>query len=46
MSTYLVAFVVSDFEVINDTSPSKNILVEVAGRPSAIQDGDGQFALE
>ena len=44
MSTYLVAFVISDFEKVNDTS-SKGVLVEVAGRAEAIKNGDGDYAL-
>ena len=44
MSTYLVAFVISNFEMISNTS-RKDVLVEVAGRPDAILNGDGDFAL-
>ncbi len=44
MSTYLVAFVVSDFKKVNSTS-SSGVVVEVAGRPEKIENGDGDFAL-
>ncbi len=44
MSTYLVAYVISNFESINDTT-SKNIAVEVSARPDAISNGEGAFAL-
>ena len=45
MSTYLVAFVVSKFEKINGTTP-KGVLVEVAARPEAILNGEGDYALK
>ena len=45
MSTYLVAFVISDFKLINDISPKSGVLVEVAARPEAIDNGDGDYAL-
>ena len=44
MSTYLVAFVVSKFEKINGTTP-KGVIVEVAARPDAIRNGEGDYAL-
>lgn len=44
MSTYLVAFVVTDFQCINGTTVN-NIRVSVCGRPEAISRGEGQFAL-
>lgn len=44
MSTYLVAYVVSDFLSISNVT-KKGIRVEVAGRPEAIQSGDGEYAL-
>lgn len=44
MSTYLVAFVVSDFAVVSNRT-NKGIIVEVAGRPQAIENGDGEYAL-
>ena len=45
MSTYLVAYVISKFETRQVISDS-NVIVQVAARPQAIQDGDGDFALE
>lgn len=45
MSTYLVAYVIAEFDSRFTTS-SKNILVEVAARPEAISNSDGHFALE
>jgi aminopeptidase N len=44
MSTYLVAYVVAEYESIFKTS-SKGIQVEVAARPEAIQAGTGEFGL-
>ncbi len=46
MSTYLVAFVVSNFESLKKYSPKYNIEIEVSGRPEAIKDGDLNFSLE
>ena len=45
MSTYLVAFVVSNFDKISMDSPVNKVLIEVAGRPEAIAKGEGDFAL-
>ena len=45
MSTYLVAFVISNFEVLKKNSPKYNIEIEVAARPEAIQDGELDFSL-
>ena len=45
MSTYLMAFAITDFQTTSRNSPIKDILVEVAARPEAIVDGDGDFAL-
>lgn len=45
MSTYLVAFVISDYLSIKKVS-QKGILVEVAARRDAILNKDGDFALE
>ncbi|CAF1683910.1 unnamed protein product, partial [Adineta ricciae] len=45
MSTYLVAFVVTDFECVSGTTPN-NITVNICGRPDAILNGDGNYALE
>lgn len=44
MSTYLVAFVVSNFEKVENKT-SKGIQVEVWGRPEKISNGDGDFSL-
>ncbi|RNA03939.1 Aminopeptidase N, partial [Brachionus plicatilis] len=46
MSTYLVAFVVSNFEKIQQLTPKYNITVEVIARPEAIKKGHGEFALK
>ena len=45
MSTYLVAFVVSDFKTIFKNS-TKQIQVEVAARSEAIDNGEREFALD
>jgi aminopeptidase N len=45
MSTYLVAFVISNFKSIKGQS-ANGVEVEVAGRPDAIDAGYGQYALE
>ncbi len=45
MSTYLVAFVVSNFDMIQTKSPKHNVLIELAARPEAIAKGDGDFGL-
>ncbi|CAF0920546.1 unnamed protein product [Brachionus calyciflorus] len=44
MSTYLVAFVVSNFKFINSKT-SSNISVEVFGKSEDIENGNGEFAL-
>lgn len=44
MSTYLVAFVVSDFKTIEMMS-AKNVKIQVAAKPSSIDAGEGDFAL-
>jgi aminopeptidase N len=46
MSTYLVAFVVSNFKFIKQNSTKYGVLVEVAARPNAIDAGHGQFGLD
>ncbi len=46
MSSYLVAFVVSNFEMIKKKSPKYGVDIEVAGRPEAIAAGEADFALE
>ena len=45
LSTYHVAFAFNDYAVISQRSEKHDILVEVAARPQAIQNGDGDFAL-
>ena len=45
MSSYLVAFVISDFKKIAKKS-SLGIDVEVAAKPHSIDAGEGDFALE
>ena len=45
MSTYLVAYVISDFETISGTS-DKNILVEITARPDAIKNSEGNYSLD
>lgn len=46
MSTYLVAFVVSNFELIEKKSPKYGVDIGVAARQLAIRDGEGDFALD
>lgn len=45
MSTYLVAFVVSNFENVTKVS-EKGVEINIVARPQAIAAGDGDFALE
>ena len=45
MSTYLVAFAVTNFESINQTSEKYNIQIEVVARPEAIMNGEGDYGL-
>ena len=45
MSTYLVAYVVSNFETIRTKSAKYGVDIAVAGRAQAIKNGDGDFAL-
>ena len=45
MSTYLVAFVVSNFERIVKYSPKYNIEIQVVARPDAIKNNEGEYAL-
>ena len=45
MSTYLVAFVVSNFKSIKMNSPKHQIEIEVYARPEAIDNGEGEYAL-
>ena len=44
MSTYLVAFVISNFDTIKNESAT-NVTVEVSARPDPIANGGGDFAL-
>lgn len=46
MSTYLVAFVVSNFKKIEKLSEKYNTRVEVMARPEAIEKGHGELALK
>jgi aminopeptidase N len=46
MSTYLVAYVISDFKSVKKVSDKHRIEVEVAARPEPIMNGDGNFALD
>uniref|UniRef100_A0A7N5K9B6 Aminopeptidase n=1 Tax=Ailuropoda melanoleuca TaxID=9646 RepID=A0A7N5K9B6_AILME len=43
MSTYLLAFIVSQFKQVNVTE--NNILIRIWGRPKAIEEGQGDYAL-
>ena len=45
MSTYLIAFVVSDFEMKSKKSDKYDIRMDVVARPQAIQAGYGDLAL-
>lgn len=45
MSTYLVAFVVTDFQCVSNVTDN-SIEVNICGRPEAIGRGDGNFALD
>lgn len=45
MSTYLVGFVVSNFEMIKKNSSKYGIEIEVLARPEAIEMGSGDYAL-
>ena len=44
MSTYLVAFVISDFTNINDAT-GKGTDVEISARPEAIKNKEADYAL-
>lgn len=44
MSTYLVAFVISDFTNINDMT-IKGTYVEISARPEAIKNKEADYAL-
>lgn len=45
MSTYLIAYAVTDFKNISMTSQTGK-LIEVAARPNAIDNDEGSFALQ
>jgi aminopeptidase N len=45
MSTYLVAYVICDFEIITDKT-AKGIVVEASARPEAIKAGSAKFGLK
>ncbi|NWX15195.1 AMPN Aminopeptidase, partial [Aegotheles bennettii] len=44
MSTYLLAFIVSEFRFVQNTSG--NVLIRIWGRPEAIAQGQGAYALQ
>ncbi|XP_063203100.1 aminopeptidase N [Chroicocephalus ridibundus] len=44
MSTYLLAFIVSEFDYVENTS--ENVLIRIWGRPKAIAEGQGAYALQ
>ncbi|NWQ94769.1 AMPN Aminopeptidase, partial [Burhinus bistriatus] len=44
MSTYLLAFIVSQFDFVQNTSG--NVLIRIWGRPKAIAEGQGSYALQ
>ncbi|XP_075015741.1 aminopeptidase N [Calonectris borealis] len=44
MSTYLLAFIVSQFSYVHNTSG--NVLIRIWGRPKAIAEGQGRYALQ
>ena len=46
MSSYLVAFIVSNFDRVKKISPKYGVEIEVAARPDAIRNGDSDFALD
>ncbi|KAL8197337.1 UNVERIFIED_CONTAM: hypothetical protein K2H54_020589 [Gekko kuhli] len=43
MSTYLLAFIVSQFEAVN--ADQNGTLIQIWGRPKAIREGQGEYAL-
>ncbi|XP_069722798.1 aminopeptidase N [Phaenicophaeus curvirostris] len=45
MSTYLLAFIVSEFTHVQSTT-SGNVLIRIWGRPKAIAEGQGNYALQ
>nr|XP_045001175.1 aminopeptidase N [Jaculus jaculus] len=44
MSTYLLAYIVSEFQKVDSESPNK-VLIRIWARPSAIAQGHGSYAL-
>ncbi|NXW64321.1 AMPN Aminopeptidase, partial [Eurystomus gularis] len=44
MSTYLLAFIISQFEYVH--GDSENVLIRIWGRPKAIREGQGEYALQ
>lgn len=44
MSTYLLAYIVSEFKYVEDVSPN-NVQIRIWARPSAIEEGHGAYAL-
>ncbi|XP_047594607.1 aminopeptidase N isoform X4 [Lutra lutra] len=44
MSTYLLAYIVSEFKNLEDTAPN-GVLIRIWARPSAIDEGHGTYAL-
>ncbi|XP_065544673.1 aminopeptidase N [Lathamus discolor] len=44
MSTYLLAFIVSQFTYVQNVS--ENVLIRIWGRPAAIAEGQGEYALQ
>ncbi|GAB0194319.1 aminopeptidase N [Grus japonensis] len=44
MSTYLLAFIVSQFDNVQNTS--EEVLIRIWGRPKAISEGQGDYALQ
>lgn len=45
MSTYLIAYAVTDFKNVSTVSDT-GVLIEVAARPDAIENDEGDFALQ
>ncbi|XP_019495552.1 PREDICTED: aminopeptidase N [Hipposideros armiger] len=44
MSTYLLAYIVSEFTAVEETAPN-NVLIRIWARPSATKEGHGIYAL-
>ena len=45
MSTYLLAFLISNYKLVSGNT-QRGVLVEVAASQEAIQNGEGDFALQ